>query len=125
MTGWKKSLRYCIAFSADGATDVTNRYCRNPVQYGLERNKVPEDVLLFIIDEIRNKRRDNKPKDEKFRLEGEDAQESRELRHYYVSTLTSQVANLVPAGQQQQRAHDPDAQKAAEGRQNGMCCFCL
>jgi len=115
--GWGKSFRYCIAFSADGVTDVTNRYCRNQTKHSLERNKVPEAVLLFILDEIRSIRRRNKNKEEKFALEGEDAWESRELRHYYVSSLTAEVAKLVAP--MSTTKPDPDAQKAAESRQNG------
>ena len=97
--------------------DVTRRYCRSPAKYGLERNRVPEAVLLHIMDEIRHMRRRDMNKEEKFKLEGEDMRESRELRHYYVSSLTAEVAKLVPTGQE--RRMDADAQKVAEGRQTG------
>lgn len=114
--GWNKRLAYCIAFSADGATDVTRRYCRNPAKHGLDRTKAPESVLLYIMDEIRHARRRNLNKEDKFRLEGEDMLETRELRHYYVSALTAEVARLIPT---KGRRLDPDAQKALEGRQSG------
>lgn len=90
-------------------------------------------------------RRRNMPKDDRFRLEGEDMREARELRHYYVSTITAEVARLMPSesdgsslkrdkrdksssseggqGESQQRirrkptpAEAADAQKAAESR---------
>ncbi|KAI9726282.1 MAG: peptide-N4-(N-acetyl-beta- glucosaminyl)asparagine amidase [Chrysothrix sp. TS-e1954] len=119
--GWNRGLAYCIAFSADGAMDVTRRYCRNPGQYGLDRNKVPEPILLHIMDEIRSLRRRNMDKDEKFRLEGEDMRESRELRHYYVSTITDQVAKLKPRQKPSRRvlvaSEEVDAQKARERRE--------
>lgn len=114
--GWCKPLAYCIAFSADGAMDVTRRYCRNPIKYGKPRDKIPEAVLLFIMDEIRAKRRRDMGKEEKFRLEGEDMREVRELRHYYVSTITAEVAKLIPfpATRRLTASEEADAQKARE-----------
>lgn len=135
--GWHKPLAYCIAFSSDGATDVTRRYCRNPSQWALPRDKCPEANLLHILDEIRNMRRRNMPKDERFRLEGEDMREARELRHYYVSTVTAEVARIMPTGAEVEGkdgkssgggnrirrkptpAEAADAQKAAESRDGG------
>lgn len=35
-------------------------------------------------------------KDAKFKLEGEDSAESRELKHYYVSALVSEVVKIKP-----------------------------
>lgn len=115
-------MRYCLAFSADGATDVTRRYCRDPVKYAAERSRCPEDVLLHILDEIRRLRRRNMDKDTKFRLEGEDALESRELRHYYVTALMAEVMKLAPPTPktgEQRRVDDADRRKAEERRQEG------
>lgn len=97
--------------------DVTRRYCRNPIKHGLARTKAPEAVLLYIMDEIRRARRHNLDKKDKFRLEGEEMLETRELRHYYVSAITAEVARLVPS---RVRTLDADAQKALEGRQSGQ-----
>ena len=97
--------------------DVTRRYCRNPIKHGLDRTKAPEAVLLYIMDEIRHARRRNLDKEDKFRLEGEEMLETRELRHYYVSAITAEVARLVPS---RVRTRDADAQKALEGRQSGQ-----
>lgn len=111
-------MGYCIAFGADGAMDVTGRYCRNPTKYGLPRNRCPEAVLHHILDEIRRLRRRDRPKADKFKLEGEDMHETHELRHYYISGFVDELASLVP-GSRNSRRHDADAQKAAESRQNG------
>lgn len=98
--------------------DVTGRYCRNPNKYGLPRNRCPEAILHYILDEIRRLRRRDRGKDDKFRLEGEDMRETHELRHYYVAGFVDELANLVPGGRKSRR-HDADAQKAAERREAG------
>jgi peptide-N4-(N-acetyl-beta-glucosaminyl)asparagine amidase len=119
--GWGKKLSYCIAFSTDGAMDVTRRYVRNPRKFGLDRTRCPEGVLCHILNEIRDLRRSNMPKEEKFRLKGEDMREEEELRDYMKIAIANEVCNLrvedIIGGRSRQAT---EAEKAVErGRISG------
>ncbi|KAF7715572.1 Peptide N-glycanase [Penicillium ucsense] len=111
--GWRRKLSYCIAFSIDGATDVTRRYVRNFSKHGSPRTRAPEEVVLWSIREIRRQRRENLAKTDQRRLMKEDEREERELRAYTVSALAAEIQNILPRS----LSGRPGEQKHADARQ--------
>lgn len=119
--GWNRKISYCIAFSIDGATDVTRRYVRNFPKHGSPRNRAPEEVVLWSIHEIRRKRRENMGKTDIPRLVKEDEREERELRGYTASALAAEISNLLPrslVGRPDEQKHADAMREAAAQRAN-------
>ncbi|KAJ5919781.1 hypothetical protein N7454_009616 [Penicillium verhagenii] len=115
--GWGRKISYCVAFSIDGATDVTRRYVRNFPKNGSPRNRTSEEVVLWSIHEIRRKRRENMSKTDQARLIKEDEREEREFRGYTASALAAEINNLLPRSMTA-RAHEQkhaDALQEASG----------
>lgn len=90
-------MAYCIAFSHDGVTDVTRRYVINPRTHALPRERCSEGVLLYILNEIRGKRRDRLNPEDVKRLEKEDRAEERELQLYVMQTAATE-GKLLASG---------------------------
>lgn len=107
--GWGKRMSYCIAFSSEGATDVTRRYVRAP-ENGLARERCPEPVLLHIVDEIRGLRRANMTEDDKIRLRREDDMEEKELQGYTIESLLSRLTTVL-TGNPSPSSHLPQSEK--------------
>lgn len=111
LLGWQRKIGYCIAFSADGATDVTPRYVRNFAKWGAGRVRAPEAVLIWILDEIRATRRKTLSKREKFDHQGEDNAERKELQGYIAEALADELCKSLLNGS---TSLDPSSRKVVE-----------
>ncbi|OXV09671.1 hypothetical protein Egran_02565 [Elaphomyces granulatus] len=112
--GWTRKVAYCIAFSVDGATDVTRRYVRLPDKYGAARSRAPEEALLWSIQEIRDIRRKNLPKNERDKLQKEDEREEKELRAFSISAIAGELGKLRLDGKSTTRSDDQKTPVAAQ-----------
>jgi peptide-N4-(N-acetyl-beta-glucosaminyl)asparagine amidase len=91
LSDWGKKMSYCIAFSHDGAADVRRRYIRK-AEHASSHVRCPEAVLHHIIAEVRNLRRANLSKEERFRLVKEDRREERELSWYIAEEVVNNLS---------------------------------
>lgn len=110
-------MSYCIAFSIDGATDVTRRYVRGGTRHGAPRNKAPEEVLLWVIHEIRRMRREKLSKKDRRRRLKEDDREERELRGYMAQAITAEINGVFSSSATS--SSQSDEVKVPVTRQNG------
>ncbi|KAK8112959.1 hypothetical protein PG984_013485 [Apiospora sp. TS-2023a] len=91
---WGKKMAYCIAFSTEGATDVTRRYVRLP-EHQKERTRCSESVFVGIFKEIRQLRRSGLSEQRRVDLEREDAREETELRSYDLAGIVKELGSLI------------------------------
>lgn len=115
LSGWQRKISYCVAFSIDGATDVTRRYVRSFSRHGSPRTRAPEEVVLWSIHEIRRKRREGLKGTDLRRLQKEDEREEKELRCYMASALAAEINNMLPrhlVGRPEDQKH-PGARQGA------------
>lgn len=119
--GWNKKIAYCIAFSHDGgAADVTRRYVRNPRIHAHRRTRCPENVLLHILNEIKEMRRKDLPEADRKRLEKEDRREDAEFKQYVAQVLAAEVNVGAAAGFDTSIVAQGDQKRP---RQSGMYIF--
>lgn len=95
---------------------MTRRYVRNPATHGLDR-RVPEEVLLWSIYEIRRKRRENLSKEDRRKLLKEDEREEREFRTYQAELIAAQLQDqLIPGTRPSHRGEDVKLPLRADGQ---------
>ena len=112
--GWGKKMAYCLAFSIDGATDVTRRYVRKPEQ-ALSRTRCSEEALVSIIRSIRALRRSQMSEEEISKIEIEDAQEEEELQVYIARALTEKLLSSISHPRISDHQSSKESSAAAEG----------
>ena len=95
--GWGRTISYCVAFSIDGATDVTRRYVRDFGAYGRSRSQVPEEAFIYILREIQTLRRARLDEQAKLRLSEEDEREDTELQLYIARAITRNINDNTSA----------------------------
>ncbi|KAJ3577217.1 hypothetical protein NPX13_g3348 [Xylaria arbuscula] len=91
---WGKALSYCVAFSAEGAVDVTRRYVREE-KLLKPRNKCSELTLFYMLKKITVERRNMFTKEDQVRLQLEEAAEQRELQTLRVLSLTNELIDSL------------------------------
>lgn len=77
--GWGKKLTYVVAFSADGAADVTRRYVVNPAENATRRDQCDESWLARELRDITARLRRETDAERRAELTARDASEAEEL----------------------------------------------
>ncbi|KAF9632948.1 Transglutaminase-like protein [Lasiodiplodia theobromae] len=110
--GWGKRLSYCIAFSKDGATDVTRRYVRGQ-RFALERKRASEAELIHILGEIRSAKQKDMSAEQQQRLMLEDRAEQAELQKFIWDQIMQDLCKLDvgKAGSTRTNQPDPDGER--------------
>ncbi|KAI1363212.1 hypothetical protein F5Y08DRAFT_250231 [Xylaria arbuscula] len=104
---WGKALSYCIAFSTEGATDVTRRYVREEKKLK-PRNKSSELALFYMLKKITTERRDKLSKEDRERLRLGDTTEQEELQTFRVLSVSKElIASLAPPSEPGPSQHRP------------------
>lgn len=78
---------------------MTRRYVRDAGKHGADRNRCPEEVLVWITDEIKKLRREKLSKEDRRRVIYEDHREEKELRGYVVRALAAEIGRINLSGQ--------------------------
>ena len=77
--GWGKKLTYVVAFSADGAADVTRRYVVDPAENATRRDQCDEAWLARELRDITARLRRETDAERRAELTARDASEAEEL----------------------------------------------
>ena len=114
LSEWGKKMSYCIAFSHDGAADVRRRYIRK-AEHSKNHVRCSEAVLHHIIAEVRNLRRENLSKEERFWLVKEDRREERELSWYIAEEVVNNLSLSALSMTEEGRATKNSKSNKGEG----------
>ncbi|KAI1274479.1 hypothetical protein F5Y07DRAFT_214853 [Xylaria sp. FL0933] len=109
---WGKALSYCIAFSNEGAVDVTRRYVHKE-ELLKPRERCSELALFYMLKNITAERRAKFSKEDQERLRLGDAAEQKELQTFRVRSITREViASLTPPSASSPGQHHPRSRES-------------
>lgn len=108
-------MAYIIAFSIEGAKDVTKRYVRDPSKQ-LPREKIDEDALTTLLTLLTINSRRTLSEAERDNLEDQDQLEWAELESYSVEAQTP-IEVKEPALPRQSGSADWKRERGENGNQ--------